>query len=661
MKTRQLFLRTILTITLLALLTIPALALGSTHYVAPGGICGGHTPCYASIQAAVDAASSGDTVLVAEGTYTGVTTRGELTQLVYLDKSLTIRGGYTTAYSEPPDPAAHPTILDAQTQGRVIYIPDIAAANITLEGLRLTHGVGYVALLSDNEGGGLRMLGSTDDRLTLRNNWIGDNFGWEEGSGGIGVARAQLLLIGNTITANAGVGVKVEWSSPSVILTGNTISNNGTGTYVNMGIRLEADAVELTGNTFSGNGTDGAFIDMAKTVSVVDNTFRQNLKNGLTITMGEAAGIIRANTFDANGRGANLSGNLQISDNTFMNNYDPSVSGQIAKGAGLVAGYGHLEVFDNVFTGNQSADGGAIAALCTSTECSVVIHNNDFTVNQSGDGGAIYVANQGVTIVENNIILDNQAQYGGGVAVDQEANATIRGNLFLNNTATTGGGAVYCRACTFTLERNWFTGNMGGTYGNVLHIQWLNWAIYGIPQTESVIVNNIIYDEETDSTPTVTIHSSQVVMTHNTLIRNPQAVIGVGVWVENTLTDLPAKLTMTNNIVGGHAEGVRLVSGSASTEGTLWGTGDWDNTTDWTGAVNTGTVNLWGDPLFVNPAASDYHISSNSPARDAGVAVSIEIDIDRESRPHTDTDLYDIGADEYHLDDLKLYLPLVVR
>jgi hypothetical protein len=150
-------------------------------------------------------------------------------------------------------------------------------------------------------------------------------------------------------------------------------------------------------------------------------------------------------------------------------------------------------------------------------------------------------------------------------------------------------------------------------------------------------------------------------MTHNTLIRNPAAVIGVGVWVENTLTDLPAKLTMTNNIVGGHAEGVRLVSGSASTEGTLWGAGDWDNATDWTGAVNTGTVNLWGDPLFVNPAAGNYHISASSPARDAGVAVSIAVDFDRESRPHTDTDLYDIGADEYHLDDLKVLLPIIMR
>lgn len=210
-------------------------------------------------------------------------------------------------------------------------------------------------------------------------------------------------------------------------------------------------------------------------------------------------------------------------------------------------------------------------------------------------------------------------------------------------------------------EQNWLTGNMGVTYGNALHIQWLSWAMYGIPQTESVITNNVFHDDETDSTPTVTIHSSQVVMTHNTLLRNPLAILGVGVWVENTLTDLPARLAMTNNIVGGHYEGVRLVSGSASSEGTLWGAGDWDNTTDRTGAVDSGAVNLWGDPLFVNSTVGNYHISANSPARDEGMGVSVDDYIDNESRPHSDTDLYDIGADEYHLDDLKIYLPLVIK
>ena len=84
--------------TVLGLVTIAALALlwlpGSsfpvveaqeldsigTYYVAPGGDCGtGISPCYASVQAAVDATDDpGDVIKVAAGTYTGVSARAGL-------------------------------------------------------------------------------------------------------------------------------------------------------------------------------------------------------------------------------------------------------------------------------------------------------------------------------------------------------------------------------------------------------------------------------------------------------------------------------------------------------------------------------------------------------------------------------------------------------
>ena len=101
-------------------LTEPAHAAPGVLYVAAGGNCNGANPCYASVQAAVDAAAPGDEIRVAAGTYTGVSARVGVTQAVYISKNIALKGGYTTANWTTSDPDANPTTLDAQGQGRVL-------------------------------------------------------------------------------------------------------------------------------------------------------------------------------------------------------------------------------------------------------------------------------------------------------------------------------------------------------------------------------------------------------------------------------------------------------------------------------------------------------------------------------------------------------------
>ena len=126
----------------------------TVRYVSPNGICYGLSPCYASLQAAVDAANPDDTLKLVTGRYTGVSTREGHTQLVYIDKTLTIEGGYlpdwTLAYS-----SVDPSILDAEGQGRVLFVS--GNVTVTLKGLNITGGAGP-------EGGGVYSQGAN---LTL--------------------------------------------------------------------------------------------------------------------------------------------------------------------------------------------------------------------------------------------------------------------------------------------------------------------------------------------------------------------------------------------------------------------------------------------------------------------------------------------------------------
>ncbi len=136
-------------------------AAGDVYCVTPGGSDLACDQVFTNVQAAVDAASGGEEIYVASGVYTDVYTRprndivttGVVTQMVYISKSVTIRGGYTTTNWATPYPLTQPTTLDAQGQGRVLYITgDISP---TIEGLRITGGnaVGLGGNLGGNAGG----------------------------------------------------------------------------------------------------------------------------------------------------------------------------------------------------------------------------------------------------------------------------------------------------------------------------------------------------------------------------------------------------------------------------------------------------------------------------------------------------------------------------
>ena len=490
------------------------------HYVAPLGNCGGMSPCYGTIQAAVDAAEPGDRVLVARGSYAGVNTHGGLAQVVYVTKSIGIHGGYSTTDWSTPDPENNVTTLDAQGQGRVIYVE--GPITVTVQGLRLT-------------GGDATGLG-------------GGFWPWMDAGGGLYANGSTLELAHCRLYANT-----TRWDGGGLYLVDS-----------NSDLR-ENDIIENTAERYA-----GGLLLYRGSATLSHNTIVENMAD----TYGGAA--------------------MLASDATLTNNLIALNASTGGFGGGLRVEGGNVQLTGNRITGNTS---------------------------QTAAGGlSLSGAN---ALIEGNEVTNNVAQgYGAGIA-GWRSSLLLTGNIIYAN-ATTGGG-----------------------YGAGLRLS----------ESDATFVNNIIAENHASGTAgAVYARACSLQLLHNTIARNTSSD-GIGIYATGRWEDSDdppydrvyqaSSVAMTNTIVVSHTVGLYVTENNTATlEATLWGTGAWANETDWAGggAIVTGTVNVWGDPGFIDALQGDFHIGPGSAAIDAGIDAGVTADIDNESRPNGGG--FDIGADE---------------
>jgi fibronectin-binding autotransporter adhesin len=418
-----------------------ALADPGILYVAPGGDCGGATPCYATVQAAVDAASAGDEIRVAAGVYTGVNNQGGLAQVVYINKTVTIRGGYATSDWDTHDPTANQTTLDAQGQGRVLYITgDIAPI---IEGLHITGGdaTGLGGTTGGQDAGGGIYCDGADP--IIASNVITNNVG----SGNSGVSGGGIYLgychgavvSSNTIVSNTtstggfgrGGGVCLEYSD--AIVNGNTIVSNTAstgGTGYGGGLYLYQSDATISGNTVEGNvgstggrGTGGGIWIEYGIVTVSGNTVRGNTAQ--TPSRGTGGGV-----YVVYGDGLTLGGNFLISNAAYN-------GGAIAVSQGST-----FTLTNNIITGNQAgSQGGGLWVLGTSAYPSTgtVLHNTIAdNVGISNEG--FYIRNYVTLDLTNNIIAGHTV----GITNTNPANSAVTADytLFDGNDTDYGSGVI---------------------------------------------------------------------------------------------------------------------------------------------------------------------------------------------------------------------------
>jgi len=229
-----------------------------------------------NVQDAVDAATEGDIIKVAEGTYAGVSAREGLTQTVYLSKTLTIQGGYTKSNWVTPNPEVNITTLDAQGQGRVFYISGHLSSLIA--GLHITGG-NAMGLTPNQKGGGIFMNANRnwdEEPTTFKNNHIYGNTARD--GGGVNDDSYGSVFSGNTFSSNSaqvaggGMATRYAFSIMNNLFENNSASSGG-------GLAVLWGSVVLQGNTFTGNSAGdsggGLFSYDSELVSDADS-FKSN-------------------------------------------------------------------------------------------------------------------------------------------------------------------------------------------------------------------------------------------------------------------------------------------------------------------------------------------------------------------------------------------------
>ncbi len=232
------------------LTTRQAQAAGETCFVEATG---DNTTDYSStnasaVQSAVNAAAAGATLKIA-GTCTGVQTVSGQTQTVYINKQITLIGGYANGnWTATPDPVANPTVLDANSGGRVLYIT--ANGDATVENLILQNG-------SSAFGGAIFHLGP----LTLRQSQIQNSTA--PVGGGIYSLGSVLTITHSSLISNTAVssGGGIYNDNTVTTIENSTFSNNqvtgasgdGGGAIVSLGNNSAPTTIRYS--TFSDNGS----------------------------------------------------------------------------------------------------------------------------------------------------------------------------------------------------------------------------------------------------------------------------------------------------------------------------------------------------------------------------------------------------------------------
>ena len=239
----------------------------------------------------------------------------------------------------------------------------------------------------DSSWDGLHMSGATYVNVTnnvIENNDVGL---WVQPLYGEGYHPTNNLLIsGNTIRNNAGVGINITTAMNSEVNSNNVTLNGGTGIRVS-----DSFGIVIDPSVICNNAGDGVDISDSNYVSVLDSVICNNSASGVYASNSNYSNI-SGNTLYGNGwYGVSFDGgdNSSISNNTAFDNLD---------------GFYSIYIYNFTYVNNTAyGNNGGFAISSASADCTYINNNAS-----SNTGSRVWMAETGGHTFINNTANSNE-------------------------------------------------------------------------------------------------------------------------------------------------------------------------------------------------------------------------------------------------------------